>query len=59
MFMIYLIWTVWFLNLFMNMVIHDLRSPSEAIQAGLIQAKQVIENEMNKILNVTEKTFRK
>lgn len=46
-------------KLFMNMVIHDLRSPSEAIQAGLIQAKQVIENEMNKILNVTEKTFRK
>ena len=34
----------------MNMVVHDLRNPSEAIYQGLTQGKQIINNEFSDIL---------
>lgn len=37
-------------KLFMNMVIHDLRSPSENIHQGLTQAKELMDSSMSKIL---------
>lgn len=41
-------------KLFMNMVIHDLRSPSENIQHGLSQAKEVMEVKVSKIIQKTQ-----
>jgi hypothetical protein len=42
-------------KLFMNMVIHDLRSPSENIHHGLTQAKTMVAEKMAKILARTTK----
>jgi hypothetical protein len=40
-------------KLFMNMVIHDLRNPAEAIKEGLNQAKAMMKREQQNILKDT------
>lgn len=44
-------------KLFMNMVIHDLRNPSESIQSGLIQAKEAMNKKIDQIILDTQQMF--
>lgn len=41
-------------KLFMNMVIHDLRSPSENIHHGLTQGKDLLNSKVAKIMEKTQ-----
>jgi hypothetical protein len=41
----------------MNMVIHDLRNPSESIQSGLIQAKEAMNKKIDQIILDTQQMF--
>ena len=42
----------------MNMVIHDLRSPSECIQQGLLQAQQIMQDKVTSLLKQTKDKFK-
>lgn len=46
-------------KLFMNMVIHDLRNPAEAIKQGLMQAKSLYQKEQNFIITETNEVITK
>ena len=46
-------------KLFTNMVVHDLRTPAEAINGGLQQAQLMMKNDQQEILNQTEKQVNK
>jgi hypothetical protein len=41
------------------MVIHDLRTPAESIQLGLLQAQEIMKCKILLILNSTRETFKK
>ena len=44
---------------FMNMVVHDMRNPSEAINNGLKQAKELMKKEIESIMKDLKSQFKK
>ncbi len=44
---------------FMNMVVHDMRNPSEAINNGLKQAKELIKKEIDALMKDLKSQFKK
>ena len=44
---------------FMNMVVHDMRNPSEAINNGLKQAKEHMKKEIESIMTDLKTQFKK
>ena len=44
---------------FMNMVVHDMRNPSEAINNGLKKAKELIKKEIDALMKDLKSQFKK
>ena len=44
---------------FMNMVVHDMRNPSEAINNGLKQAKEIMKGDIQKLMTELIASFKK
>ena len=43
----------------MNMVVHDMRNPSEAINNGLKQAKEIMKGDIQKLMTELIASFKK
>ena len=43
----------------MNMVVHDMRNPSEAINNGLKQAKKIMKGDIQKLMTELRASFKK
>ena len=44
---------------FINMVVHDMRNPSEAINNGLKQAKKIMKGDIQKLMTELIASFKK
>ena len=44
---------------FINMVVHDMRNPSEAINNGLKQAKEIMKGDIQKLMTELIASFKK